>query len=56
MREWATVALLSAEKVEFIVVTLRRRRPTLAGQLFALQLAIIAVVLMAVAAVRAVVS
>ena len=45
------VALLSAEKVEFIVVTRRRRRPTLAGQLFALQLAIIVVVLVAVAAV-----
>ena len=51
MREWVTVALLSAEKVEFIVVTLRRRRPTLAGQLFALQLAIIVVVLIAVAGV-----
>ena len=51
MREWATVALLSAEKVEFIVVTRRRRRPTLAGQLFALQLAIIVVVLVAVAGV-----
>ena len=51
MRESATVALLSAEKVEFIVVTRRRRRWTLAGQLFALQLAIIAVVLVAVAAV-----
>ena len=51
VREWATVALLSAEKVEFIVVTLRRRRPTLAGQLFALQLAIIVVVLVAVAGV-----
>ena len=51
MREWATVALLSAEKVEFIVVTRRRRRPTLAGQLFSLQLAIIVVVLIAVAGV-----
>ncbi len=45
------VALVSAEKVEFIVVRLRRRRSTLAGQLFALQLAIIVVVLVAVAAV-----
>ena len=51
MREWVTVALLSAEKVEFIVVRLRRRRPTLAGQLFALQLGIIVVVLIAVAGV-----
>ena len=51
MRQWATVALLSAEKVEFIVVTRRRRRPTLAGQLFALQLGIIVVVLVAVAGV-----
>ena len=51
MREWVTVALLSAEKVEYIVVTRRRRRPTLAGQLFALQLAIIVVVLIAVAGV-----
>ena len=51
MRGWVTVALLSAEKVEFIVVRLRRRRPTLAGQLFALQLAIIVVVLVAVAGV-----
>ena len=42
---------MSAEKVEFIVVIRRRRRPTLAGQLFALQLAIIAVVVVAVAAV-----
>ncbi|MGL5850841.1 MAG: Spo0B domain-containing protein, partial [Phycicoccus sp.] len=33
------------------MVTLRRRRPTLAGQLFALQLAIIVLVLMSVAAV-----
>ena len=47
----APVALLSAEKVEFIVVRLRRGRPTLAGQLFALQLAIIVVVLVAVAGV-----
>ena len=47
----APVALLSAEKVEFIVVRLRRGRPTLAGQLFALQLAIIVVVLIAVAGV-----
>ena len=47
----APVALVSAEKVVFIVVTLRRRRTTLAGQLFALQLAIIVVVLVAVAAV-----
>src|SRR5512139_688887 len=45
------VALSSAEKVEFIVVKRRRRRSTLAGQLFALQLAIIVVVLVAVAAV-----
>jgi two-component system, CitB family, sensor kinase len=51
VREWVTVALLSAEKVEYIVVTRRRRRPTLAGQLFALQLAIIVVVLIAVAGV-----
>ncbi len=51
MQQWATVALLSAEKVEFIVVTRRRRRPTLAGQLFALQLGIIVVVLVAVAGV-----
>jgi two-component system CitB family sensor kinase len=42
---------VSAEKVEFIVVRRKRRRTTLAGQLFALQLAIIAVVLVAVAAV-----
>jgi two-component system, CitB family, sensor kinase len=42
---------VSAEKVEFIVVRRKRRRSTLAGQLFALQLAIIAVVLVAVAAV-----
>jgi sensor histidine kinase regulating citrate/malate metabolism len=38
-------------EVEFIVVTRRRRRATLAGQLFALQLSIIVVVLVAVAAV-----
>lgn len=43
--------LLSAVEVEYIVVTRRRRRPTLAGQLFALQLAIIGLVLAAVAAV-----
>ena len=46
-----SVALLSAEKVEFIVVTRRRGVPTLAGQLLALQLAIIVVVLVAVAGV-----
>ncbi|MGL5864392.1 MAG: ATP-binding protein [Dermatophilaceae bacterium] len=46
-----TVAVLSATKVEFIVVTRRRRRPTLAGELFVLQLAIIVVVLVAIAAV-----
>ena len=51
VRDPVGVALLSAEKVEFIVVTLRRRRPTLAGQLFALQLAIIVVVIVAVAGV-----
>jgi len=45
----AAVALLSAVKVEFIVVT-RARRTTLAGQLLVLQLAVVLVVLVLVGA------